>query len=83
MASGSVKKIIKIITGELPASTGDSIISSVIPDGYLVVSCMFYTTYNQWRPLSVGQTSDGTGLVVLGLAQGQISRPYRAIVVAQ
>lgn len=83
MASGSVKKLFKIITGTLPNSTGDNIIPDVIPSGYVVVSGLYSTTYNQWRPLSVGQTVSETGLIVMGLVQGQVERPYRVIIVAK
>lgn len=79
MASSSFNTGIetKIITGTLTADTGDYFISNVIPDNYAVVSGAYLTTYNQYRPLSVGQS--GNSLIIVGATAGMANRPYRVI----
>lgn len=65
---------VKVVSGNLTAETGDYTIANAIPSGYKVMCGRWYTTYNQYRPLSVGQ--NGTTLIVMGAGANMANRPY-------
>lgn len=68
------------IDGTLPNSTGDYIIEGVLPAGVFVIHGSFLTSYDQWRPLTVGQRDNSVGsidAIIQGATTTNANRPYK------
>ena len=72
------KPSVQVVTGTLTADTGDYVIQNILPENSKVISGYFLTTYEQYRPLTIGQYSKN--LVIMGASSNMANRPFRVFV---